>query len=209
MQAVHTPHATHLPRPQVWVAVPAQPSPSRGNNNTSQQQTTRWVPATVTRVDVDAAYGGMVLSLNTPDGTLTNMPAHACPLRNERDDTIDDLVKSDFLHEPGILHTLQARYALDDIYTFSGPNILIAVCASTHTQTVHTVQTLQTLQTFNMKPSPPPPTPGQPTQAPPLPLWPRHDACLPQHPPGGTRTPRLRHCRTGIHLHACLPGGWV
>ena len=37
-----------------------------------------------------------------------------------------DLVRSDFLHEPGILHTLRVRYALDSIYTYSG-NILIAV----------------------------------------------------------------------------------
>ncbi len=112
--------------PQVWVSVPVQASPSRTNNDI---QAKRWVPATVSSVDIDPTHGGVVLSLNTPHGPLS-ASAHACPLRNERDDTIDDLVKSDFLHEPGILHTLQARYALDAIYTFSGPNILIAVCVS-------------------------------------------------------------------------------
>eukprot|EP00887_Chlorella_sp_A99_P002927 scaffold24.g2927.t1 len=53
------------------------------------------------------------------------VPASECCLQNERDDTVDDLVRSDFLHEPGILHTLQVRYGLDAIYTYSG-GILIA-----------------------------------------------------------------------------------
>ena len=43
---------------------------------------------------------------------------------------VDDLVRSDFLHEPGILHTLRVRYALDSIYTYSG-TILIAVSGAT------------------------------------------------------------------------------
>jgi myosin-5 len=56
---------------------------------------------------------------------LIEAQASQCCLQNERDDTVDDLVRSDFLHEPGILHTLGVRYGMDSIYTYSG-QILIA-----------------------------------------------------------------------------------
>lgn len=46
------------------------------------------------------ASGDVVLDVQTESGTLSLTPAE-CPLQNERDDTVDDLVKSDFLHEPG------------------------------------------------------------------------------------------------------------
>jgi myosin-5 len=66
-----------------------------------------------------------VLSVRTEDGALIETQASECCLQNERDDTVDDLVRSDFLHEPGILHTLGVRYGMDSIYTYSG-QILIA-----------------------------------------------------------------------------------
>lgn len=39
---------------------------------------------------------------------------------------VDDMTKLAYLHEPGVLHNLSARYSLDEIYTYTG-NILIAV----------------------------------------------------------------------------------
>lgn len=39
--------------------------------------------------------------VQTEEGTTITLPPLDCPLQNERDDTVDDLVKSDFLHEPG------------------------------------------------------------------------------------------------------------
>jgi myosin V len=66
-----------------------------------------------------------ILSVRTEDGALVEAQASECCLQNERDDTVDDLVRSDFLHEPGILHTLRVRYGMDSIYTYSG-QILIA-----------------------------------------------------------------------------------
>jgi len=59
----------------------------------------------------------------TQDATVS-VPAMQCFLQNETDP--DDLTKSDYLHEPGILHTLRARFDLDSIYTYSG-QILIAL----------------------------------------------------------------------------------
>ena len=46
------------------------------------------------------AAGEVVLEVQTDLGTQILRPSE-CPLQNERDDTVDDLVKSDFLHEPG------------------------------------------------------------------------------------------------------------
>ena len=58
------------------------------------------------------------------NGTMVSVPAMQCFLLNESDP--DDLTKSDYLHEPGILHTLRSRFDLDTIYTYSG-QILIAL----------------------------------------------------------------------------------
>jgi len=84
-----------------------------------------WVEGHVTRVVEEPGAPGLV-EVQADDGRLLRLPPGSCPLQNERDDIVEDLVDSDFLHEPGILQTLQVRYALDNIYTYSG-NILIAV----------------------------------------------------------------------------------
>lgn len=43
----------------------------------------------------------VTLSVRTEDNIVATVPAVDCCLQNERDDIVDDLVKSDFLHEPG------------------------------------------------------------------------------------------------------------
>ena len=53
------------------------------------------------------------------------VPAMQCFLQNEVSDP-DDLTRSDYLHEPGILHTLRTRFERDTIYTLSG-QVLIAL----------------------------------------------------------------------------------
>ncbi|BDA45618.1 Myosin-17 [Coccomyxa sp. Obi] len=88
-----------------------------------QKKAAGWVKGRVVAEKKNKA-GETLLDVQTDAGIQTLTPAE-CPLQNERDDTVDDLVKSDFLHEPGILHTLRVRYTLDMIYTYSG-NILIA-----------------------------------------------------------------------------------
>jgi myosin-5 len=52
-------------------------------------------------VEAASAASPLVLSTRTDDGALVRVPAAQCCLQNERDDTVDDLVRSDFLHEPG------------------------------------------------------------------------------------------------------------
>ena len=77
----------------------------------------------------DSSGDDMVLDVLLTDpessGKRVKALASECHLQNERDDTVDDLVRSDHLHEPGILHTLRVRYGMDAIYTYSG-QILIA-----------------------------------------------------------------------------------
>lgn len=103
------------------------------------QGTAVWVPSqndqgkvssTWTRGVVEGVRRGtddeVMLSIILENGETKQYRAAECFLQNEKDDTVDDLVRSDFLHEPGILHTLRARYDLDTIYTYSG-QILIAV----------------------------------------------------------------------------------
>ena len=65
----------------------------------------------------------VTLSVSVNDETIS-VPAMQCFLQNESDP--DDLTKSDYLHEPGILNTLRTRYQFDSIYTYSG-QILIAL----------------------------------------------------------------------------------
>jgi myosin V len=90
------------------------------------------VPGKVARAAPGSADGGAaaaaapVLAVETPEGLLEGVAPGDCHPRNESDSGVTDLVKSDFLHEPGILFTLATRYGGNSIYTYSG-NILIAV----------------------------------------------------------------------------------
>ena len=43
----------------------------------------------------------LAVQIQKEDGSTVALSSADCPLQNERDDTVDDLVKSDFLHEPG------------------------------------------------------------------------------------------------------------
>nr|FAA04056.1 TPA: myosin XI subclass 2 isoform 2 [Chara braunii] len=81
-----------------------------------------WIEATVVKRDGDA------VTARTVHGDLveTRM-ANALP--RDEDVTmrgVDDMTKLSYLHEPGVLHNLYARYKHDEIYTYTG-NILIAV----------------------------------------------------------------------------------
>ncbi len=55
-------------------------------------------PSHVTRAGPD---GAKQLTVETEDGWSAAVPPGSCHLANDRDDTLDDLVKSDYLHEPG------------------------------------------------------------------------------------------------------------
>lgn len=60
----------------------------------------RWVKGQVVALGAGAS-GSPLIEVQTEEGARPSVAALECPPQNERDDTVDDLVKSDFLHEPG------------------------------------------------------------------------------------------------------------
>lgn len=81
-----------------------------------------WVSATVTSVDGDDAVVHVAGAKSAEAATRT-IRVRECNLQ-EREDR-EDMVKLNYLHEPGVLHNLGNRYGLDEIYTYTG-SILIA-----------------------------------------------------------------------------------
>ena len=63
-------------------------------------QVARWVRGRVAGLRA-GADGQALLEVVTEEGAKHALAPAEAPLQNERDDTVDDLVKSDFLHEPG------------------------------------------------------------------------------------------------------------
>ena len=92
----------------VWVAE-GMGSASEGGPAvpSSRKKPGRWLKGTVVAVGGGAAAAAAssssrTLTVETEDGrTLAGIPESDCPLQNSRDDTLDDLVRADFLHEPG------------------------------------------------------------------------------------------------------------
>ncbi len=61
----------------------------------------RWIRGTVAGVHDD----GCTVAVRTEADWTADVPAVDCHVQNERDDTLDDLVKSDYLHEAGCAGT--------------------------------------------------------------------------------------------------------
>jgi len=59
----------------------------------------RWVKGVVVKSDTSTKASHV--RVQTEEGAIKEFSPEELPLQNERDDTVDDLVKSDFLHEPG------------------------------------------------------------------------------------------------------------
>ena len=77
----------------VWV-------PEASESGFKKQKVGRWVKGVVLRGGVDPD-GMFRVTVQTEEGNIGQYSPEDLPLQNERDDTVDDLVKSDFLHEPG------------------------------------------------------------------------------------------------------------
>ena len=83
----------------VWVPEGLEQGPGK-------QKVGRWVKGTVLKAGT-AANGAFSVTIQTEEGSIREHLTEDLPLQNERDDTVDDLVKSDFLHEPGWARFLQ------------------------------------------------------------------------------------------------------
>ncbi|KAL0315807.1 UNVERIFIED_CONTAM: Myosin-17 [Sesamum radiatum] len=81
-----------------------------------------WIDGQVTRID------GQDVHVQTTNGkkVVTNI-SKVFPKDTEAPPGgVDDMTKLSYLHEPGVLQNLAARYELNEIYTYTG-NILIAI----------------------------------------------------------------------------------
>mmetsp|Transcript_2672 Transcript_2672/g.9691 ORF Transcript_2672/g.9691 Transcript_2672/m.9691 type:complete len:1064 (+) Transcript_2672:125-3316(+) len=93
----------------------------------------RWRAGTITAMpahgdgdgDGDGAAAELV-SLVTDDEARKPLQARAADLHLRNEGMVEDMVRLDHLHEPGVLANVAQRYALDEIYTYSS-RILIAV----------------------------------------------------------------------------------
>ncbi|KAL6212224.1 hypothetical protein ACLB2K_017445 [Fragaria x ananassa] len=98
-----------------------------------------WVPAEV------AGFKGNQVQLVAGSGkTVLAMPEKLFPRDADEDEHggVDDMTKLTYLNEPGVLYNLRRRYALNDIYTYTG-SILIAVNPFTklpHLYNVHMME---------------------------------------------------------------------
>ncbi|XP_015902864.2 myosin-17 [Ziziphus jujuba] len=81
-----------------------------------------WIDGEVIRVK------GQEVHVNTTNGkTVVRNTLNVFPKDTEAPPGgVDDMTKLSYLHEPGVLQNLAARYELNEIYTYTG-NILIAV----------------------------------------------------------------------------------
>lgn len=79
----------------VWVADPA----SAKATPSGRKAPAVWLQGTVTALEGEGS--SLALTVDVGGGRSLTAPAADCPLQNSRDDTLDDLVRADFLHEPG------------------------------------------------------------------------------------------------------------
>lgn len=87
-----------------------------------EDPTLAWIDGVVNRIN------GQELHVQTTDGkTVVKDIAKVFPKDTEAPPGgVDDMTKLSYLHEPGVLQNLAARYELNEIYTYTG-NILIAI----------------------------------------------------------------------------------
>jgi len=80
-----------------------------------------WLKAEVTKLHDQSGE----VSVKREDGVEAKLAREKCPLQNVGR-PVEDMVKMNYLNEPGVLENLKDRYQLDDIYTYTG-TILIAI----------------------------------------------------------------------------------
>ncbi|KQK01634.1 protein OPAQUE1 [Brachypodium distachyon] len=96
----------------------------RGSKVWVEEKGEGWVEAEVVEVKDRA-----VLVLTSQRKKITVLPEKLLPRNTDEDlggGHVDDMTKLTYLNEPGVLYNLKRRYALNEIYTYTG-SILIAV----------------------------------------------------------------------------------
>ncbi|CAN6465948.1 unnamed protein product [Victoria cruziana] len=116
----------------------AKPNIRKGSKVWVEDRDHAWVEAEVVSVS------GIHVSLATISGSKVSASLKQVLLRDPDTEFggVDDMTKLAYLNEPGVLYNLARRYALNDIYTYTG-SILIAVNPFTklpHLYNVHMME---------------------------------------------------------------------
>lgn len=113
----------------------------KGFNVWFEDKDQAWIAA-----EVVSAADNRVVIVTDKGKKITTTPGKLLPRDPEADDNdhggVDDMTKLTYLHEPGVLYNLARRYALNEIYTYTG-SILIAVNPFTklpHLYNVHMME---------------------------------------------------------------------
>ncbi|RXH73031.1 hypothetical protein DVH24_012715 [Malus domestica] len=121
------------------VSVSTKMSLRRGSKVWVEDRDLAWAPAEV------ADWKGKQLQVVTASGKkVLASPEKLFPRDADEDEHggVDDMTRLTYLNEPGVLYNLQRRYALNEIYTYTG-SILIAVNPFTrlpHLYNVHMME---------------------------------------------------------------------
>ncbi|KAJ6698250.1 MYOSIN [Salix purpurea] len=112
----------------------------KGSKVWAEDKNLAWVAAEVTDF-----LAKQVKILTVTGKQVLIVPEKLCPRDADEEEEhggVDDMTKLTYLNEPGVLYNLQRRYALNDIYTYTG-SILIAVNPFTklpHLYNVHMME---------------------------------------------------------------------
>ncbi|KAF9680941.1 hypothetical protein SADUNF_Sadunf06G0173900 [Salix dunnii] len=112
----------------------------KGSKVWAEDKNLAWVAAEVTDF-----FSRQVKILTVTGKQVLIVPEKLCPRDADEEEEhggVDDMTKLTYLNEPGVLYNLQRRYALNDIYTYTG-SILIAVNPFTklpHLYNVHMME---------------------------------------------------------------------
>ncbi|XP_062160286.1 myosin-15 [Alnus glutinosa] len=111
----------------------------RGSKVWAEDRDLAWVAA-----EALDFVGKQILVVTTSGKKVLAFPEKLFPRDADEEDHggVDDMTKLTYLNEPGVLYNLQRRYALNDIYTYTG-SILIAVNPFTklpHLYNVHMME---------------------------------------------------------------------
>ncbi|XP_022732059.1 myosin-15-like isoform X6 [Durio zibethinus] len=122
----------HLPEPNMNLR--------KGAKVWVEDKNLAWVAAEITN------FKGKQVQVQTASGkTVLALPEKLFPRDADEEEEhggVDDMTKLTYLNEPGVLYNLERRYALNDIYTYTG-GILIAVNPFTklpHLYNVHMME---------------------------------------------------------------------
>eukprot|EP00951_Prasinocladus_malaysianus_P028391 scaffold258475_cov42-Prasinocladus_malaysianus.AAC.1 len=106
VSAPGTPHKAYHVGSRVWVPASSGGTVGSGQGAKGQEKfggnwVTAWAKGHVTKLLEKDGDLELEVQVEEEDGRMVSkLDPESCPLQNERDDDVEDLTASDFLHEP-------------------------------------------------------------------------------------------------------------